>query len=65
RRCVGIPLVERMVPYALASLLHLFEWRVPEGEGIDLSDKFGLVLKKSTPLNAIPLPRLSDPSLYV
>ncbi|KAI3915432.1 hypothetical protein MKW98_022390, partial [Papaver atlanticum] len=65
RRCVGIPLAERMVPYALASLLHLFEWRMPEGEEIDLSDKFVIVLKKSTPLNAIPLPRLSDPSLYV
>lgn len=65
RRCVGIPLAERMVPYALASLLHLLEWRMPEGEEIDLTDKFGIVLKKSTPLHAMPLPRLSDPSLYV
>ncbi|XP_026378020.1 7-ethoxycoumarin O-deethylase-like [Papaver somniferum] len=65
RRCVGIPLAERMVPYALASLLRLFEWRMPEGEEIDLSDKFGNVLKKNTPLHAIPFPRLSDPSLYV
>ncbi|KAI3858607.1 hypothetical protein MKX03_005655, partial [Papaver bracteatum] len=64
RRCVGVPLVERMVPYALASLLHSFEWKMPEGVEIDLLDKFGIVVKKSTPLNAIPLPRLADPSLY-
>ncbi|OVA19528.1 Cytochrome P450 [Macleaya cordata] len=64
RKCVGIPLVERMVPYTLASLLHSFEWRMPEGVEIDLSDKFGIVLKKRTPLIAIPIPRLSDSELY-
>ncbi|KAI3858606.1 hypothetical protein MKX03_005654 [Papaver bracteatum] len=58
-------LFTRMVPYVLAYLLHLFKWRMPEGEEIDLSDKFGIILKKSTPVNAIPLTRLSDPSLYV
>ncbi|XP_026378023.1 flavonoid 3',5'-hydroxylase 1-like [Papaver somniferum] len=64
RRCIGVPLVERIVPYALASFLHSFEWRMPEGAEVDLSEKFGIVLKTSTPLTAIPLPRLSDPNLY-
>ncbi|KAI3962404.1 hypothetical protein MKW98_010955, partial [Papaver atlanticum] len=64
RRCIGIPLVERIIPYALASILHSFEWRMPEGAEVDLSEKFGIVLKTSTPLHAIPFPRLSDPSLY-
>ncbi|KAI3858609.1 hypothetical protein MKX03_005657 [Papaver bracteatum] len=64
RRCIGIPLVERIVPYALASLLHSFEWRMPEGVEVDLSEKFGIVLKTGTPLTAIPLPRLSDSNLY-
>ncbi|TVT98922.1 hypothetical protein EJB05_55735, partial [Eragrostis curvula] len=34
------------------------------GVQLDLSEKFGLVMKKSTPLVAIPTPRLSNPELY-
>ncbi|XP_026410217.1 cytochrome P450 76C1-like [Papaver somniferum] len=64
RRCIGIPLVERIILYALASLLHSFEWRMPEGVEVDLSEKFGIVLKTGTPLTAIPVPRLSDSNLY-
>jgi len=31
---------------------------------LDLSEKFGIVLKKKIPLVAIPTPRLPHPSLY-
>ncbi|XP_077212098.1 labd-13Z-ene-9,15,16-triol synthase, chloroplastic-like [Tasmannia lanceolata] len=65
RICAGIPLAERMLTFVLASLLHSFDWQVPEGTKIDLSDKFALVLKKATPLIAIPTPRLSKPDLYL
>ncbi|XP_043704241.1 geraniol 8-hydroxylase-like [Telopea speciosissima] len=66
RVCVGIPMAERMVPYLLASILHSFQWKLPNGvvDELDMSDKFGLELKKATPLIAIPSPRLSDLSLY-
>ncbi|KAK4400332.1 cytochrome [Sesamum angolense] len=57
RVCAGLPLAERMLMYVLSSLLHSFEWKLPDGETVDMSDKFGLVLRKSTPLLAIPSPR--------
>ncbi|XP_057965739.1 flavonoid 3'-monooxygenase CYP75B137-like [Malania oleifera] len=64
RICAGIAMAERMVMFSLASLLHSFDWKIPEGETLDLSEKFGIVLKKKTPLVVIPTPRLSDPALY-
>lgn len=65
RICAGIPLAERMIIYLLASLLHSFNWQLPEGEDLDLSEKFGIVLKKRTPLVAIPTKRLSSSDLYL
>lgn len=64
RICAGVAMAERMFMYSLASLLHSFDWRVPEGHKLDLEEKFGIVLKKKQPLIAIPTPRLSHPSLY-
>uniref|UniRef100_A0A2P2MZG0 Cytochrome P450 family protein n=1 Tax=Rhizophora mucronata TaxID=61149 RepID=A0A2P2MZG0_RHIMU len=65
RSCAGIAMAERMVLYYLATLLHSFDWKVPaEAKRLDLSEKFGIVLKLKTPLVAIPTPRLPDPKLY-
>ncbi|KAL0289233.1 UNVERIFIED_CONTAM: Flavonoid 3',5'-hydroxylase [Sesamum calycinum] len=64
RICAGLPLAERMLMYLLASLLHSFEWKRPDSEIIDMSYTFGAFLRKSTPLLAIPTPRLSKPNLY-
>ncbi|PKA46134.1 Flavonoid 3',5'-hydroxylase [Apostasia shenzhenica] len=50
RICAGIAMAERMVSYFLASLVHSFDWRLPEGTELDLSEKFGIVLKKKQPL---------------
>lgn len=64
RVCAGIPLAERTSMYVLATLLHSFEWKLPKDSKIDLDAMFGIVLKKSTPLIAIPTPRLSNLELY-
>ncbi|KAL6645981.1 hypothetical protein ACP70R_017589 [Stipagrostis hirtigluma subsp. patula] len=43
RQCPGLPMAERVVPFVLASLLHAFEWRLPDGTSavqLDLSEKF-------------------------
>ncbi|KAL0331406.1 UNVERIFIED_CONTAM: Flavonoid 3'-monooxygenase [Sesamum angustifolium] len=64
RICAGTAMAERMFMYSLASLVHSFDWSLPAGERLDLSEKFGIVLKKKIPLVAIPTPRLSNPSLY-
>ncbi|KAK4400335.1 Flavonoid 3'-monooxygenase, partial [Sesamum angolense] len=63
RVCAGVALAERTLMYILASLLHSFEWRLPDGEDVDLTEKLGLVLRKSTPLIAIPTPRLCGEGL--
>ncbi|KAK6158029.1 hypothetical protein DH2020_005343 [Rehmannia glutinosa] len=64
RICAGLPLAEIMVRYILASLLHSFEWRLPDGEKLDMSDKLFMTLRKRIPLSAIPAPRLSISDLY-
>ncbi|KAK8520860.1 hypothetical protein V6N12_004786 [Hibiscus sabdariffa] len=64
RNCAGIPMAERMVLHLIATLLHSFDWKVPHGNKLDISEKFGIVLKLKSPLIAIPTPRLSDPTLY-
>ncbi|XVF51659.1 hypothetical protein PTKIN_Ptkin04bG0202200 [Pterospermum kingtungense] len=64
RICAGIAMAERMVLYLTATLLHSFDWEVPENKKLDLSEKFGIVLKLKNPLVAIPTPRLSNPALY-
>ncbi|TVU35420.1 hypothetical protein EJB05_17308, partial [Eragrostis curvula] len=64
RICAGIAMAEKMTTYSLAMLLQAFDWTLPQGVQLDLSEKFGLVMKKSTPLVAIPTPRLSNPELY-
>lgn len=70
RMCAGVPMAERMVMFSLASLLYYFEWKLPITAGefddkIDLSDEFGIVLKKKKPLIAIPTPRFSDRAVYI
>ncbi|GJZ33244.1 putative cytochrome P450 [Tanacetum coccineum] len=65
RRCPGVPLGEKMMMHILASLLHSFEWKLPMGEELDLSDKFCIALKKRKPLIVVPTQRLTDLSLYV
>ncbi|PON53790.1 Cytochrome P450, E-class, group I [Parasponia andersonii] len=64
RMCAGVPLAERIVIYLLASFLHFYDWQLPQDEKPDLSDKFGIVVKKRDTLIAIPKPRLSNPELY-
>ncbi|XP_058086094.1 geraniol 8-hydroxylase-like [Magnolia sinica] len=58
RICPGMPLADRMIHLTLASLLHSFDWRLPDGmapHDLDMSDKFGLTLQKVVPLRAIPV----------
>ncbi|KAL5984411.1 hypothetical protein ACLOJK_018515 [Asimina triloba] len=57
RICPGLPLAYRMLHLMLASLLHSFVWRLPNGMepgDMDMSSKFGVTLQLATPLHAIP-----------
>ncbi|XP_024535166.1 flavonoid 3'-monooxygenase-like [Selaginella moellendorffii] len=42
RRCVGMPLAIPHVSLTLAYLLHRFEWRMPDGQEIDMEETTGL-----------------------
>ncbi|WOL13152.1 geraniol 8-hydroxylase-like [Canna indica] len=66
RICAGIAMAERMMMYMLASLLHSFEWQLPEGVvKLDMEERFGIVMKKAQPLVAVPTPRLANDELYL
>ncbi|KAL6858797.1 hypothetical protein ACP4OV_017799 [Aristida adscensionis] len=58
RLCPGLPMAERVVPLILASLLHAFEWRLPNGvavEQVDVSEKFTTANVLAVPLRAVPV----------
>nr|XP_043613810.1 labd-13Z-ene-9,15,16-triol synthase, chloroplastic-like [Erigeron canadensis] len=64
RICAGIPVAEKMQVFILASLMHSFDWRLPEGEEHDLTEISGITLRKRNRLMVIPSQRLHDKSLY-
>ncbi|CAL9760812.1 unnamed protein product [Musa acuminata subsp. burmannicoides] len=64
RLCVGISLAEKMVTHMLASFLHSFRWQLPEGEKLELGERYGLVMRKAEPLVLVPTARFDDPDLY-
>ncbi|XVE64103.1 hypothetical protein DITRI_Ditri07aG0074700 [Diplodiscus trichospermus] len=64
RICPGLLMAEKTVSYFLAILVHSFEWKLPDGEMLDIKDKLRLVLSKLEPLTAIAVPRLSTPLQY-
>ncbi|XP_027082485.1 geraniol 8-hydroxylase-like [Coffea arabica] len=58
RICPGMPLAARMVKLLLASPVHNFDWKLPNGmepKDLDMKDKFGLTVEKAEPLAAIPV----------
>nr|KYP51054.1 7-ethoxycoumarin O-deethylase [Cajanus cajan] len=58
RICPGLPLANRMITLMLAALLHSFQWKLPPGvtpQTLDMTEQYGITLKKLTPLSAIPI----------
>ncbi|KAL5201578.1 hypothetical protein ABZP36_035932 [Zizania latifolia] len=59
RACPGTPMATRVVTLILASVLHAFEWRLPDGMrpcDVDVRGRFGTSLNMVTPLKAVPVP---------
>ncbi|TVU07057.1 hypothetical protein EJB05_47096, partial [Eragrostis curvula] len=55
RLCPALPMVELIVPFTVASLLHEFEWRLPKGmsaEQVDVTEKY---MSNDTLVMAVPL----------
>nr|QWK52242.1 cytochrome P450 706A3-1 [Isatis tinctoria] len=64
RNCVGMAMGERVFLYNIATLLHSFDWKLPQGERMEVKKHFGITLKLKNPLLTTPVLRLSDPNLY-
>ncbi|CAL1375623.1 unnamed protein product [Linum trigynum] len=64
RVCPAQRLAVNTIKYELATLLHSFDWKLPPETELELSDKFGFVIKKMNPLVLVPTPRLSNLELY-
>ncbi|CAN8246145.1 unnamed protein product [Cochlearia groenlandica] len=65
RICMGVDMSKRLVLYNLATLLHSFDWKLAQGERLEIEEKFGIVLKMKNPVFVTPVIRLSDPNLYL
>ncbi|KAI3985441.1 hypothetical protein MKX01_033755 [Papaver californicum] len=61
RICVGLSLGLRMVQFMAATLIHGFDWELPEGqviEKLNMNEAYGLRLQRASPLMVHPKPRL-------
>lgn len=64
RICAGKLAGMLMVQYFLGTLVHAFDWSLPEGvEELDMEEGPGLVLPKAVPLSVMVTPRLA-PAAY-
>lgn len=63
RICPGLSMAARHVPSVLASLIHCFDWSLPQAKDdhqqqqLDMNEKFGVTLQKEKPLLLIPKSR--------
>ncbi|KAL5723145.1 flavonoid 3'-monooxygenase [Ranunculus cassubicifolius] len=63
RICAGMSLGIRMVTFVTASLIHSFDWVLPDGlmvEKLNMEEAYGLGLQKKVPLMVHPCPRLAS-----
>ncbi|GMY15529.1 flavonoid 3'-monooxygenase [Fagus crenata] len=66
RICAGMSLGLRMVQILTATLVHAFNWDLPDGlmlEKLNMDEAYGLTLQRAVPLMVHPKPRLS-PHVY-
>eukprot|EP00249_Psilotum_nudum_P023489 c28894_g1_i1 orf=478-2094(+) len=62
RRCPGAQLGMIVMMFALARLIHSFDWSLPAGvtvQDIDMTEAYGLTTPMRTPLIAVATPRLA------
>ncbi|CAI9111862.1 OLC1v1012191C1 [Oldenlandia corymbosa var. corymbosa] len=66
RICAGMSMGLRVVQFLTATLIHAFDWDLPDGqtrEKLDMEEAYGLTLQRASPLLVHPRPRLS-PHVY-
>ncbi|XP_008789234.2 flavonoid 3',5'-hydroxylase-like [Phoenix dactylifera] len=63
RICAGKYLGMLFVQSILGTLIHAFDWKMPDGVEVDMEESAGLALQKANPITAFATPRLA-PSAY-
>ncbi|XP_078435857.1 flavonoid 3'-monooxygenase CYP75B137-like isoform X2 [Wolffia australiana] len=61
RICAGMSLAMRVILLVAATLVHGFDWGLPEGksrEKLSMEEAYGLTLQRAAPLKLCPIPRL-------
>ncbi|KAF7012503.1 hypothetical protein CFC21_026690 [Triticum aestivum] len=61
RLCPGITFASSIFEMALANFLYHFDWMLPDGaisESVDMSEKFGLIVRRSSDLHLRAIPHL-------
>jgi len=59
RGCPGEQLGMLIIEFAVAQLVHCFDWKLPDGQELDMSERFnGLTVPRAHDLSAFPIPRL-------
>ncbi|XP_020085304.1 cytochrome P450 76A1 [Ananas comosus] len=62
RKCPAIPLVSRLLPLVIGSLLYAFDWQLPCGADptrLDMSERVTISLRKAVPLRVLAVPHKS------
>ncbi|XP_038694708.1 flavonoid 3',5'-hydroxylase 1-like [Tripterygium wilfordii] len=60
RICAGFRMGIVLVEYILGTLVHSFDWKLPNGvHQLNMDEAFGLALQKAVPLSAMVTPRLA------
>ncbi|GMN32321.1 hypothetical protein TIFTF001_003620 [Ficus carica] len=57
RICPGMTMAAKQIPLIVASLVHSFDWSLPQGmspDDIDMSEKFGIAMRMKEPLLLVP-----------
>lgn len=60
RICAGKHAAIVFVQYMLGTLLHSFDWTMPDGEKLSMEEAPGLALEKAVPVRALVKPRLAS-----
>uniref|UniRef100_A0ACD5UXF2 Uncharacterized protein n=1 Tax=Avena sativa TaxID=4498 RepID=A0ACD5UXF2_AVESA len=59
RICPGIFFATSTIEIALANLLYHFDWKLPDGERVDMLEKFGITVRRKFDLQLVAIPHQS------
>ncbi|KAM3261215.1 hypothetical protein ACQJBY_052087 [Aegilops geniculata] len=68
RLCPGITFASSVLEMALANFLYHFDWMLPDGaisESVDMSEKFGLIVRRSSDLHLRAIPHLCSKAMEI